>query len=568
MPARERHAWWLPSNFGRWLTAGVVGAILVVGIGTSGPLFVQAERSADRQEAVLASRATRALQSVSGNVVSSFAGASAIVAADGTIGEQTFDRFASGVVDTTFLPVLAYVEPVSDRDRATFERAIGGSVTASTAHGLEVSKNHDQYLAVRFVYPVTDTSSKVVGFDIDSDPQRAAAVTAAEALGSTVFSAPIASQPSGQKAVFAIKPLYRPGGDLSTEAGRREALAGFISSVVPAKIMLATIVQQLPTGAKVSLSDRGVLLTATSSVPTGGHEVLVDESGRQWSVVVEYHDADLFSAWLSLIATLLLAIAVGVSLSRNRRQTAELRRAADGVRRLGELSERLAVADTRDQVLRVVLGSAGDSVGALTVAAAFPTVDRSVLEVSRCAAGPAATPERFVLTVTEPSPTPDAWNTKTAVVVRDEPAFRGLYDDDGIDRSKRRIGSAAALPLRRPDGELLGVLALEWSGPNRFSDRTLSALRATADLVQQSVHRADLHEQRWESASALLTLTQRLSVARTTRQIAERVSLRQLQRPVPISSASASSTRPAPRSTCSTPLARVPHICRSSRTVR
>lgn len=525
-PARDRHGWWLPSNFGRGLTTGVVAAILVVGLGTTSALFIQADRIAERQEASLASRATRALQAVSGNVVSSLGGVSSMIDSSGTVSKLTFDSFASGVVDTTLLPVLAYVQVVPAAERARFEQEIGGPITSASTSGLTTSASKDEYFAVRYVYPATSTSTKVVGFDILSDPVRAAAADAAMSLGSTVFSAPITSQPSGQRAVFAIKPLYRPGGELTTPAGRRDAFAGFVSSFVPASTMLATIVEQLPHGAKVSVSDHGLLLASTTSMPRNGHQVLVDESGRQWSVVVEYHRADLFSAWISLIAALLLALAVGASLRRNRRQTAELRTAAQGVRQLGVLSERLALADTREQVLRVILASAGDSVRASTVSAAFPSADRTTMLASRMVTGTDASvtsPERLVLNVTEPSPITDAWNTKTAVVVSDEAAFRGLYDDDGMDRSTRHVGSAAAVPLRRPDGEMLGVIAWEWPSANRFPESIRSTLQATADLVQQSVHRADQHEQRWESASALLTLSQRLAVARTTRQIADAV---------------------------------------------
>ncbi|MCU1395881.1 MAG: hypothetical protein JWM34_4309 [Ilumatobacteraceae bacterium] len=516
--------------FGRGLAAGVVAAILVVGLGTTSALFVQAERIAERQEAALANRGNRSLESVAGNVVSSFGGASAVVDAHGDVTETTFDSFASGVVDTTLLPVLAYVQPVADADRAAFEKATGHVISAATANGLLHQGNEDQYLAVRFVFPENETSSSVIGFDIDSDPTRAAAAAEAIKTGSTVFSAPITSQPSGQMAVFAVRPVYRAGMPLTTPAERSAAFAGFVSSLVPANTMLAAVVAQLPAGARVSIADRGVVLASTSSAPQGGHTAAVAASGRSWTVRVDYHDADLSSAWLSLIATILLAVAVGFLLWRNGRQTAELRAAATGVRQLGELSEQLAVADTRHEVLRIILASAGDSVRAVTVAAAFPSPDGAHLLLTRTVIGSpdgdvvsAPLQEHLELVANQPSPITDAWNTRTAVVVPDEAAFRGLYDGDGQDRIDRGVGSAAALPLRRPNGEMLGVIAWEWAGSNRFADGTRSTLQATADLVQQSVHRADLHEQRWTSASALLTLSQRLSVARTTRQIADAV---------------------------------------------
>ncbi len=509
--------------FGRSLPLGVVAAILVVGLGTTTALFVQAERIADRQEGALANRANRALLGVADNVVSSFGGASSFVDADGSVSKDRFESYASGAVDTTLLPVIAFVAKVADENRAEFEASIGGPITAATEAGLAPSGAEAEYFAVQYVYPATDTSTKVVGFDIASDAVRAAAANAAIAEGSTVFSAPITSQPSGQMAVFAVRPVYWPGRPVATEAERRAALAGFISSLVPAKTMLAAITEQLPGSARVSVTDNGALLTATPQVPSGGHAVTASEPGRAWTIVVEYHDADLSSAWLSLGATVLLALAVGVSLWRNRRQTAELRAAAQSVRRLGELSEQLALADTREDVQRILLESANGSVRSATVALAFPMPDSNLLSLTRSPLVSGEPPDRFEIDAARPSPVTDAWNTRTAVVVTDESAFRGLYDDDGKDRAARRIGSAAALPLRRPSGDLLGVIGWEWSSANRFADGMRSTLQATADLVQQSIHRADQHEQRWNSALALLSLSQRLSVARTTRQIADAV---------------------------------------------
>ncbi|MCU1365126.1 MAG: hypothetical protein JWN39_765 [Ilumatobacteraceae bacterium] len=511
--------------FGRNLPLSIVAAILVVGLGTTVVLFTQAERIAERQEASLASRASRALQSVAGNVVSSFGGASAVVAPDGGVTEETFDSYASGVVDTTLLPVLAYVEVLTSTQRTAFEAEIGHSVNAASASGLVPSPKAATYLAVRYVFPANSTSTKVIGFDIASDPIRAAAAANAVATGSTTFSAPITSQPSGQMAVFAVRPVYRPGMPLATDAERAAAFAGYVSSLVPSSTMLGAIAAQLPSTARISITDGGRQLAATTDLPRHGHQVVVTGSGRPWTIVIEYHEADLRSAWLSLAATLLLAAAVGVSLWRNRRQTAELRAAAQSVRQLGELSGRLAVADTHEDVIDVVLRAAGVSVRAATVTVAFPSSDGSLLRLTRAgvhaADGSADEPVRLEIVTSEPSLVADAWNTKTAVVVSDEAGFRGLYADGAPERAARGVGSAAALPLRRPDGEMLGVLAWEWPTVNRFPDSTRSTLQATADLVQQSVQRADLHEQRWNSASALLTLSQRLSVARTTRQIAD-----------------------------------------------
>ena len=518
---RDRHNAWLGQRFGRGLTVGVVGAIVLVGVGTSAALYVQAQAIADRQQVTITNRATRALQSIDAAVVASLGGASAMVdEADGRVDEVRFDSFAAGVVNTTLLPVLSDIQLVPGDQRAAFEREIGSPVTQSVDDTLVPSDVRDRYVAVRFVYPRSLTYLKLVGFDISSEPARAAAAAAADARGTVAFSAPSRSKSDGQIGIFAITPLYRPGVALGSPSKQRGDPVGYVSSFVPAAALLTAVRAQLPSAARVSITDvdADALVAATPDAPSGGHRVALSQANRHWVVIVEYRDVDRSSALLSLIAALLLATAVGVSLWRNTRQTSELRRASLGVRRLGELSERLAVTDTRDDVFGVVLAAAADPVRAAAVGVSVPSPDNRGLATIRT-----GEPLPVDESISVPSPVTDAWNTRTAVLVADDAAFRGLYDNGSPERTARGVVSSAALPLRRPDGEMLGVLSWEWKEAQRFGEGERSAMQATAELVQQSLVRSRQHEQRWEAASALLVLSQRLSVARTIRQVAEAV---------------------------------------------
>jgi CHASE1-domain containing sensor protein len=520
-PRRERHNAGLPRRFGRGLTAGVVAAIILVGIGTSAVLYVQAEGIADREQTALTNRAARAVQSINAAVVASLGGASATVDEDtGRVDEVRFNSFASGVVNTTLLPVLADVQVVPRDQRTAVEAELGVPLTDSVDGKLVPSPDRDQYLVVRLVYPRSATTTRLVGFDIASEPIRAAAATASAARGSVAFSAPVTSASGGQIGFFAITPLYRPGVALGSPSKQRGDPVGYVSSLVPAGTLLNAVRAQLPSGARVSITDAdaGAILSATATAPSHGQRVTITQTNRRWTVAVEYRDVDRSSALLSLVAALLLAIAVGVSLWRNVCQTSELRSAALGVRRLGELSEQLAVADTRDEVVAVVLAAAADPVRAAAVAVSMPQSDGRTLVTVRT-----GQPEPVEEPMSVPSPISDAWNTRTAVFLADEGAFRGLYGSGWEQRAQPGVVSSAALPLRRPDGEMVGVLSWDWMEPQRFSEGERSAMQATAELVQQSVVRSRQHEQRWEAASALLVLSQRLSVARTIRQVAEAV---------------------------------------------
>ena len=531
----------LARRFGRGLTAGVVAAILAVGTGTSVAMYLQSEQIAERQEMTLANRATRAVQSINTAVAASLGGASAMVGEDSAqVDEVRFDSFASGVVNTTLLPVLADVQVVTADQRAAVEGELGVGFSQVANGKLVPSAARAEYLVIRFVYPRSASSVQLLGFDILSEPNRAAAAEAAATRGAVAFSAPVLSQPDGQAGFFAIAPLYRPGVALGSPSKQRGAPVGFVASLVPTAAMLDAVRAQLPSGARISIADTDGILAATSTLPSHGHSVTVTQANRTWTISVEYHDADHSSALLSLVAAVLLATAVGVSLWRNVRQTAALRRAALGVRRLGELSERLAVADSRDDVFEVVIATASDPVRSEWVSVAVPSADGRTLSLVRPVehrvvehgvvehgvvehgAVEHGVVEHGVVeeSVSVPSPVTDAWNTRAGVFIADDAAFRGLYAGGLQQRAARGVASSAALPLRRTDGEMIGVVSWEWKKPQRFGEGERSAMQATADLIQQSMERADQHEQRWASASALLALSQRLSVARTINQVA------------------------------------------------
>ena len=114
----------------------------------------------------------------------------------------------------------------------------------------------------------------------------------------------------------------------------------------------------------------------------------------------------------------------------------------------------------------------------------------------------------------------DAWNSNSSVFVGDGSAIRLLYPASSDDAGQHPVDAAAAIPMRRPNGERLGVLAWRWSRPNRFRDGLRSTLVATAEVCQQGFHRADLLDVRFRAASSMSALSQRLSVARGVEQIA------------------------------------------------
>jgi len=192
--------WSLPRIFGRGTVVIIVIAILAFGIGAGGVLYRQARSDADRAERDLVVRSSRVLQASSEALAAALAGASAVVDPSGKVEQLRFETFAQGAVSTNRVQVLAFVPVIGADERAGFEKTAGLSITEPGANGYISADQRDQYLPVQFVYPATETSRSVIGFDTASDPVRLATSNAARDSGELVFSAPVPSQPSGRTA--------------------------------------------------------------------------------------------------------------------------------------------------------------------------------------------------------------------------------------------------------------------------------------------------------------------------------------------------------------------------------
>ena len=505
--------WTLPRMFGRSIVLGIVVAILLVGFGATAVLHRQSEQEVSREESDLVMRSARVLEASSGALAASLAGASAVVDPSGSVDELTFEAFAAGAVSTTRVSVLAFVPLVEGDQRDAFEATAGLTITQPGANGLVTADERAAYLPVQFVHPRTDTSRSVIGFDTASDPTRLATATAALETGGLVFSPPLPSQPTGETSVFFAQPLFPPGSVLDSVEARRTAIVGFATGLTPSRTILSSVLDQLPSRARVSIVDGEELLAASERPPTGGSSMEIVQAGRTWTVTVQYDEADHGATWLMLVSTLVLAGAVGFFLLRNFRQTRDLRLAASTVRELGRLSERLATAADRDQMIDTILANAGSMVGASAVAVALWSGDDHLVRSSSDGSSERSLADRT-------SPVGAAVVDGVPVWITDGAALRAAFPTLAR-RQPSAVEAVVALPLRRPNGEVMGAIEWSWQRANRLRADVRSTLLTTAEVCQQSIHRDEVQQNRWRSALALSELSQRLSVSRNLDQIAE-----------------------------------------------
>ncbi|MEO5899973.1 MAG: CHASE domain-containing protein, partial [Ilumatobacteraceae bacterium] len=213
-----RDRWGLPGAFGRWVTPSVVALVLVVGGGATTLLYRQADINSRNQRADLAMRASRALAATVGELEAGLSGANGLVdPATGDVDRARFAEFADRVVIATGMKTLGYEPLVDDGARASYELESGGPIKQADSTGTLVrAATRPTYAPVKWSLPALDTAASVKGFDILSDPARAAAATSAVEDGAAGFSSPVPVRPGGATAFFVVQPIYQVGARVGT----------------------------------------------------------------------------------------------------------------------------------------------------------------------------------------------------------------------------------------------------------------------------------------------------------------------------------------------------------------
>jgi serine phosphatase RsbU (regulator of sigma subunit)/CHASE1-domain containing sensor protein len=509
--------------------AAILVAILAVGFGASAALARSARHSSANEERAVTMQAAESVRTVARSLVAGLGGANALVPADGLVDESAYRRFADGVVATTEFTVIALVSVVADDDRAQFEAAIGGPIRALSADGtLQPSPTRSSYLAVRWVQPQTEGSIQVIGFDIASAEVRRKTAELAAGLGTIAFSSPIDSQPTGQRSFFVTAPLYRPGVPLDSEAQRRSALAGYMTTAVQATSLIQPLQNQLPTGTRLQILDGQELLATSDVLPQGGQSATVQVPGRTWTIVASYGSPSYLSAGLVALLTVLVALLVGLFLQRADEQSRELRRAADTMRLLGKLSQELADTGSRADVIDVVRRHGGAPVRADLAELDIARLDAAGLDIAHDVAHDVALDSAVDTEADRTAPglavitadlTNEARDTDTDVVIVDSsrstsPAAHAL-EANGF---RAALAVPIAVEATPGDGHR-AVLVTAWRRRTTVSLRQRSAMVSIAEMVRQALSRADAQQARRASAAALAELGRDLSSARTLADI-------------------------------------------------
>jgi len=166
----------------------------------------------------------------------------------GTVERHKFHQFVQTALrDFPGLAALSWNPRVRDAERASFEAAVrregyaGFRILERDAQGqLRPATRRDEYIVVTYIEPYAGNEA-ALGYDIDSDARRRAAIERAHDSGATVATGRIRllQEPGEQWGILLLQPVYRDGAALNDAESRRRALQGFAAGV----LRMSSIVQ-------------------------------------------------------------------------------------------------------------------------------------------------------------------------------------------------------------------------------------------------------------------------------------------------------------------------------------
>lgn len=147
------------------------------------------------------------------------------------------------------LQAMSWVQRVRKDERNDYENiSVGMGIPSLKIWGLNensettISAERDEYMVVTFIEPL-ELNSKIIGFDLSTDPIRNAAIVRARDNDEFILTPPVKLLQGGKGPKWLlIYPVY--GGPSSNVAERRQNLRGVISAVIDPQILVENVLQR------------------------------------------------------------------------------------------------------------------------------------------------------------------------------------------------------------------------------------------------------------------------------------------------------------------------------------
>jgi diguanylate cyclase (GGDEF)-like protein len=289
--------------YDRWWLVGTALALAVLAVSWS---VYRVQRAHQRsQEAAAQHQASAMLaDSVHGVLGQELVLARVVGATTTPIGSR-WPTFASIVTDQNVATSAGLIVPVSERDRASFERATGLHLTEPRSPGKVQPAAHRALHLVLTQYAQKGGGRTPLGLDLGANPLRRSLLLRAASTGTQVASPPVEFLMGGRNryGVVVYAPIRDPGGSVK----------GWITTSYGAADLVTMVTSHLP-GVHLTIEDGRHVLVGGARRPQGLPSHLA-VAGRIWSIWAAVPStASFVVAWLVLGFGLCLTLAVSLIL--------------------------------------------------------------------------------------------------------------------------------------------------------------------------------------------------------------------------------------------------------------
>jgi diguanylate cyclase (GGDEF)-like protein len=253
------------------------------------------------------------------------------------------------VMSQTLADSTAFIQPVSEHDRETFERRTGLRLVESPKPGVtRVAARRRLHLVVT-AYRRIGSGKPPLGIDVGANPLRRNLLLEAARTGQQLATPPVQfltrTQPTrGVVAYMAVK-------------DQRGRLKGWVSAAYQTQ-QLASMVSTHMAGVHLTIRDGTSTLISGPAPPTG-HATVIPVAGRRWSVWATVPEAGISAVpWLVLSLGLTLAAIVMLILRQaatgTRQSARELEQRDADEAAVGQIATLVAHGEAPDVVFRSV----------------------------------------------------------------------------------------------------------------------------------------------------------------------------------------------------------------------
>lgn len=480
----------------------------VVVLGSAGATAAAWSAHGSAREAARRSleRATVAIQDAVARNLDMLRGVDAM-AADGEVTSAEFKAFADDVLPATEFEALAHEIIVPDAARAEFERTSGLPIRDKVGAGFVRSAVRTEYVPVVDVWPLTDASRTVLGFDVASDPGRAEALRRARTSRAPSLSAAIGLASSDAPGVFAIHAIVTPD----------RAVVGFVSSALGIADLASTAETRLGDArTRLAVRQNGQTLY-DDGVGADAQTTTLFVAGQAFEVAVGGSPGPSYALATSIaLATAAIAGLLGLSRRRAHRLARFLARSTNRSASVAAVARALSAASTHDEVLGIVATEMAAVVRAGYAEIAMVSGDHLVMRDARSPIAADIRQRYHRVPLDTHLPATEALRTGEPVLVPDVVAWQ--REHPALQRDAIATGSvgAASYPLYGDAVHPLGVVTFVWARPPEFSDGVITTLRTLAELSGQTLARVEVtaaHERAARRNRAIAELGERLSAA-------------------------------------------------------